>query len=254
MSNVTNIESVARGSRVERSLEIDLWCLACAGGSSFSFSGWNRKFENNIHIAPLELAGRGRRLSEKPMHHVREVVDDLLPVIASTGARRFAFFGHSMGSLIAIECCWRLEALGRVAEHLFVGAGVPPHLFPFHRKSIHGSSDERIISYLRALRGTPPEVLSDRDFMVALLPAIRADFRLLETYCCPKPSKPLLRCPITVFAAANDDIVSSDVASQWREYTSGPFNLQVVESDHFAISRSRTVIETIQARLFSRET
>jgi medium-chain acyl-[acyl-carrier-protein] hydrolase len=81
------------------------------------------------------------------------------------------------------------------------------------------------------LKGTPEEVLQHRELMELLLPVLRADFSLLNTYA-PR-QRPPLPCPIAAFAGAADQEIPVDVVQSWQEHTAAAFRLRVVPGDHF---------------------
>jgi surfactin synthase thioesterase subunit len=84
---------------------------------------------------------------------------------------------------------------------------------------------------VQALGGLPPAIASDLQLRSLLLPALRADFTICETYSY-LPDRPLT-CPISAFAGAQDgEVPSTDMAS-WAEETSGEFRLELLPGDHF---------------------
>ena len=143
--------------------------------------------------------------------------------------RPYALFGHSMGALLAFELC-RFIRRGEAAlpVRLFVSGHQAPH-YP-EKGRVH-LPDEALTEEIRCLNGTPREVLENRELMQLLLPTIRADFAVCETYTCHE--EPPLACPLTAFGGADDPQVSEAQLAEWCDYTSAAFSLRTFSGDHF---------------------
>ena len=84
-----------------------------------------------------------------------------------------------------------------------------------------------------------------------LLPAIRADFSLAETYQY-RPSLPL-RVPISALAGRKDDHRSPEQVTGWALETSAAFASHWFEGNHFFLSEHRdAVIKLVVASLEGR--
>ncbi len=151
----------------------------------------------------------------------------------------FAFFGHSMGASIGFELARHLRRqLGLEPLHFFASARRAPHLAGSTAR--YRLSDAQLIDALRVMGGTPETVLQDVELMQMLLPIVRADLELIETYV-GEPGPPL-RCPITAFHGLADDEVSPPAIDAWREHTSGPFALHSFDAGHFFLGSHREQI------------
>src|SRR5574338_625877 len=83
--------------------ELKLFCFPYAGGTAQLYSGWQEQFRPEICICPSHLPGRGRRAAEPPFRNLHLLVKSLADAIEPQISLPFAFFGHSMGALIAFE-------------------------------------------------------------------------------------------------------------------------------------------------------
>ena len=69
------------------------------------------------------------------------------------------------------------------------------------------------------------------------MPLMRADWPLLKNYrFCPDAP---LNCPITAFAARQDDMVYTDEIREWERHTGAGFELIEVDGDHWFLNRNR---------------
>lgn len=209
-----------------------LYCLPYAGGSPSLFREWGRSRPAGITIVPVQLPGRGPRFAEPAATSSDALVASLLPWIDTAGAP-FAFFGHSMGALVAFELARALRARRLQAPvALFVSACDAPAVFKVEPK-IHGLPDDEFLRRLRRLSGTPQEVLDNREMMDLLLPGLRADFAVCETYEY-RPDRPLA-CPIVAFGGERDTEVTLANLDAWRAESLNRFTLRMFPGDHFFV-------------------
>jgi medium-chain acyl-[acyl-carrier-protein] hydrolase len=73
--------------------------------------------------------------------------------------------------------------------------------------------------------------------MQVMLPILRADFTLYETY--SYKEEPPLACTISAFAGEKDNTVSAQEMAGWRAQTLGPFSLRILPGEHFFLHSSQ---------------
>ncbi|WP_263247329.1 thioesterase II family protein [Saccharopolyspora rosea] len=159
--------------------------------------------------------------------------------------RPFVLFGHSLGATVAYETAQALRReLGREPSRLFVSAKEPPQ---HHRaEDFHRRSDEDLCGELARLMPDRADVLVQPEVRGLLLPAVRADYRVNETYR-PASSQPPLECPITAFFAADDPETTVAEVQDWRQLTRNRCDLVVLPGDHFyLVPRRSEVLSTIR--------
>jgi surfactin synthase thioesterase subunit len=222
------------------SRRVRLFCFPYAGGSAASFAGWQAKVDGAVDVCALQLPGRGSRFGEAPYRSMPELVRVLAKIVRGQDDLPFAFFGHSLGALIAFEVASYCHVHGLPApRRLFVsGCAAPQARRPLRK--LHLCSDAELIAALEDFNGTPPEVLRDRDLMALLLPALRADFFLAETY--QYQARPPLNTPISVLAGRLDKYATSDTASEWRRETTHACDVRWFAGGHFFIKEERAAI------------
>jgi medium-chain acyl-[acyl-carrier-protein] hydrolase len=149
----------------------------------------------------------------------------------------FAFFGHSMGAVIAYELARALQQRCNIEPRKLIVSGRHAPQLPPNSPPAHGLPHAEFMAELRRLKGTPAEILADRGLMELVVPTLRADFQLIETYL-HEPTAPL-GCPITAFGGIADfDVPPADL-SAWRDATTGPFAVRMFPGDHFFIHSAR---------------
>lgn len=225
-----------------------LFCFPYAGGSVASFLPWQAAMGGEIEVCAIQLPGRGPRLSEPPIADFSALIATLTAVIGEHGEHPFAFFGHSLGGLVAFEVARACQMLGLPSpRHLFISGTAAPR-WPISRRSLHQLDDDTLIEALRDYNGTPRAALENRELMELLLPAIRADFALRANY--RYAPGPPLAVPISVLAGRQDPYVSSDSVADWRLETQTHCETHWFEGDHFFIhSAAAQVLGRLQATL-----
>jgi medium-chain acyl-[acyl-carrier-protein] hydrolase len=180
-------------------------------------------------------------LLERPFTRLRSLVDAFVEAVGRDLKAPFCFFGHSMGALVCYELARRLQREGQPGLALLCVSG---HRAPHLRSRdppIHDLPDDEFVVELRRLNGTP-EVLWDGDLRGLMLPALRADFAVAETYV--YESGEPLDCPIVAYGGTEDELVSQEEIAAWREHTGGTFRRRMIPGDHFFLKSARDVVLT----------
>jgi surfactin synthase thioesterase subunit len=208
-----------------------LLCFSFAGGSAATYREWNGLLAPSIEVCAVELPGRGRRWQEAPLADMEELVDHLASTLAPLFDRPVIMFGHSLGAWIAYALALRGPRTAGLIVSASPGAG--------SRTDRHRSDLSRLalVHELRAMGGTPQLVLEDDLLLDVYLPAIRADFRLLERWVAPSRVK--LGCPITMIAARDDRVVGFEQATAWAERTTGEARIVELGGGHFYLEARR---------------
>lgn len=208
-----------------------LLCLHYAGGSARIFRPWTASMPKDIDVLPVQLPGRERRMRQVPFTRMDPVIEALTPAVLPYLDRAFAIFGHSMGASIGYELAQRLRhSHGLTPVLLAVSARQAPSR-PQSRDEAYKQPDPEFVEHLREMGGTPDAVLANAELMELMLPLIRADFELINTYE-PAPQPPL-PCPVTAFGGVSDPEISRQDLEAWSEITGGRFQLQMFSGDHF---------------------
>jgi len=79
----------------------------------------------------------------------------------------------------------------------------------------------------------PAVVCGDSELLDLLLPSLRADIEMLETYRY-SPERPL-DCPITAYGGILDRTVPQILLHAWRAQTTNAFRLHMVSGGHFCL-------------------
>jgi surfactin synthase thioesterase subunit len=152
--------------------------------------------------------------------------------VLDRAGERFVLFGHSMGALLAHDLAERLCDAGRPPEQLVVSAYRPPHLAARRQPDppVADMSDEDLRSYLAVRAGTPREILDLPELMRLVLPVLRADLTLCQSYRdTPRPPLPV---PITAFGGAGDGVATVAELAAWAQRSSAGFRMEIFPGGH----------------------
>jgi len=232
--------------RVKRSptARLRLFCFPYAGGSALIFRNWINFFGSQVEIYPVQLPGRGQRLHETPFSSMDTLLDALEDAIFRYLDKPFIFFGHSMGATISFELAHRLSRTqGREVAHLFVSGRRAPQILDREPPTFDLPEPE-LITELHRLKGNPPEVLQNPEILALILPLLRADFELIQTY--RYVPKGPLKCGITAMGGTDDYDVSREDIQAWQEQTGGAFSMRMFPGDHFYLhSMEKMLLEAV---------
>jgi surfactin synthase thioesterase subunit len=209
-----------------------LVCLPHAGGSATFYLPVSVALSPGVDVVAIQYPGRQDRLAEEPICDVAVLADLIHGVLRRQPELPLTLLGHSMGALVAFEVARRLEADGTGPVRLYASGRRAPSA---HREeNVHLRDDDGILAEIRRLNGTAPLVLADDDLMRIALPALRADYRAVESYRCDAGAA--VRCPITVLTGDNDPKTTLYEAGAWERHTTGSFGLHVFTGGHFFIT------------------
>lgn len=234
--------------RPNRLASVRLFCLPYAGGSASIFRAWPAYLNSEIELGAIQLPGRERRLGEPPVSHLSLLVEALAASLRGYAEMPFALYGHSMGALLGFELARRLRrAGGQRPVHLFLSGHRAPQL-PNPNPLIYNLPEAEFIEGLRRLEGTPEEVLQNNELLQIMLPSLRADFTLVNTYSYTDEAP--LDCPISVFGSLQDSEVSRDDFQAWQMETTREFKLRMMPGGHFFLHAAYpAILQMIEADL-----
>ena len=220
----------------ERPADWRLICLPHAGSGAAAFAAWFAAAPPDCEVVIARLPGRENRLAEPVPDSIAAVIDGLLPAVEPLLDRPYVVFGYSMGALMAFELTRRLVRDGqRLPVLLAVGGHEAPHL-PRWQPPIHQLPRQEFIASLRELGGTPDVVFETPELLDLLIPTLRADLRLVETY--GHDAIGPLPVPIATYVGAGDDTLASAGLAAWDELSTAATMHHSFAGGHFFLSTS----------------
>ena len=229
---------------------VRLLCIPYEGGDANVFRLWASRFglSRTAEVCAIQLPGRGTRHREAPFTSMPPLIEELAGALQPFLDKPFAVFGHGLGALIGFELTRYLrQNSGPQPQHLFVGGRRAPQS-PSNRSLRYNLPDTELIAALRETDSIPAEVLEHTELMQLMLPLLRADFELAETYDY-RPAPPL-EVPITAYGGLQDSDPTREELEGWRDQTAVRFKLQMFSGDHLFLHSAQTsVLEAMTREL-----
>jgi surfactin synthase thioesterase subunit/glycosyltransferase involved in cell wall biosynthesis len=175
-------------------------------------------------VIPVRLPGREARLAEAPFERMAPLIEALANAIDGYLEPPFAFFGHSMGAVVAFELARELRRRGRALPRaLIASAARAPQ---FRRNHVPGPapSDQELLRELKI-----PD-----DLTRAVLPSLRADTTLYRHYVYSEGEP--FDFPIVAYGGSEDPNIRRHHLEGWHEQTTGKFSLRVFPGGHFYLN------------------
>lgn len=231
-------------------LEPRLYIFPHAGGSADYYLPFAKAFTGGTKCVAVQYPGKraGRDLSQYTS--IPELADRtsvmLKPEEAPAG--QIAFFGHSMGALLAFELALRFEAAGNPLAALFLSASAAPGRMR-HGAELKGS-DRELLSLVSDVTGANPEFLNDEQFAATVLPTLRG-LKAVASYDSPPEAR--VSSPIYALMADNDELATTELVAPWEQRTTSDFELTVFPGDHFYInSNLPQLAQWVEERVLAR--
>ena len=203
-----------------------LFIFPHAGGSPAFYIPFSKAFSGDVKRIAVQYPG-GNGSSAVPS--IPALAHTLYGILAKGRPDQLAFFGHSMGALVAFEVARHFESAGNPIRALFVSSCAAPGRM--RSEYFRDMSDDEMVKFLIDLSGTDPKVLENKEFMDLIMPPLRGYYNAIAGY--TPPPGATLSCPIHAFVGTDDRLASLDSVSGWAEHTAADFTVRAFEGDHF---------------------
>ncbi len=226
-----------------------LFCFPYAGAGSMVYRTWPDGLPPQVEVVSILYPGRESRLRVTPCVTMQTMILALVEEILPKLDMPFAFYGHSLGGLIAFELTRELRRRQwSQPTRLFISSRRAPQLPDPNPPISHLSGDAFAQAIQKRYNGIPKIIQQDPDLMDIFLPILRADFSIFETY--QYLQEPVLDIPISAYYGLQDHTITAQDVSAWQDQTHHPLSLQAFPGDHFFIQAQRlALLETLSQAL-----
>ncbi|MEU5958594.1 alpha/beta fold hydrolase [Streptomyces sp. NPDC047525] len=218
-----------RRFRDDERCETKLVCFPPAGAGASTFRTWPMGMPSDIGVLAVRYPGREDRFGDRFPSRLEALADDIADALDGLTRHRLVLFGHSMGASVAHEVALRFQERGCPPAALCVSGRRPTHALA-GRQMISGT-DEEIIAHVVSFDASRAAVFADPDLREIVLPAIRADYHLVDDYSGGR--RPPLDCPVYGYTGDDDPEVTPEQMRGWAELTLDAFRLRVLPGGHF---------------------
>jgi len=247
---------------INKDAKFRLFCIPFGGGGASMYREWQEKLPDYIEVCPVQMPGKENRIKEVPIDHIDDAIDALEEAIKADLDIPYAFFGHSLGSLLGYRLAYRLwQTAKNKPSHLFVGAFSRPCLTPnfnFGKKivmlksrgfdSIPTASEVEKLSveqlnFLVNQIGGMEKVVVEEDIARKLVAQAMADLRICESF--KFKEEPLFDIPITAFHGMTDERVPEEDMQAWKLNTTSAFKIHLLSGNHFFLNKEQNQDELL---------
>jgi pyochelin biosynthetic protein PchC len=221
-------------------------CFPHVGGGASFFRSWHDGLPAGVELLAVQYPGREDRTRDPFIDDMGRMADAVTDALAGCLDGPLVLFGHSMGAAVAYEVALRIGARpGHQLRAVVVSAQPSPlHFVPV---SFQRLSDEELWTDAMRFNGIAATVQGSRTLRRILIPILRNDYRLIETYE-PRPGA-TVDCPVVACVGDADPAVTLEAIQSWREVTSRGFDLRVFPGgDHFYLKAHREELLAIVLR------
>ncbi len=209
-----------------------LYIFPHAGGSASSYAPFARAFSLDIKRIAVQYPGRTDRHDVPDIESISALAADVHAMLSANIADPpVAFFGHSMGGLIAFEVARKFQESGSPIAALFVSASPAPGHGGYEELK---GSDEELLKMVNEMTGASSQFVDGR-FGETVLRTMR-NYGAITSYSCPPGTT--VACPIYAYAAADDNAVSYQSVAAWSGFTTSEFAVRTVAGDHFYVTKA----------------
>lgn len=216
--------------------------LPYAGGTCTVFRSWPKLLANDVELLPVQLPGRGARHEEPAFDGIAALAAALADAVEPELDLPWALFGHCMGNVVGFELVRVCRDRGWPEPFVLVAAARRAPRLPLTGEPLSGLADDDFLRELGAMSGMPENLLLRPDLARAVLPSVRADFRICERYRY-EPAEPLT-CRIHAVGGIEDDVTDEQLDA-WQHETTGSFARSLVPGDHFFLEGAAVEITSL---------
>ena len=212
-----------------------LFIFPHAGGSAQYYAPFAKTFSTDIKRVAVQYPGQRGKQDFASFTSLPALADEVCKMVSpdkegGVHGPPIAFFGHSMGGLLAFEVARRFEEAGRPITALFVSACAAPGRVGYEDIP---ETDDGLLAAVSTMTGASPEFMANPEFAAAILPTLRG-LKAIANYNCPP--EVTLSCPIHAFYGDDDEIATAAKVAPWSERTTAGFTAREFPGHHFYLN------------------
>ncbi|WP_313918920.1 alpha/beta fold hydrolase [Tahibacter sp.] len=208
-----------------------------AGGGAAVYYSWLDRLPADIELSIVRLPGRESLIDSEPLCDARQASAHIADTLASADKRPVAYFGHSLGALMAFETAREQRRRGAPLPYLLMASARSAAHLPMDREPFFAMPRDAFFARLVEMGGMPEEMLAVPELLEFVEPTLRADLMINDTY--EHTLEPPLPLPIVAFAGRHDSDFPEAGVARWSELTSASFQQHIFDGGHFFLNTHR---------------
>lgn len=224
----------------EPSAAARLFLFPCAGGNTQMYQDWHAIFPPDIATQAVQFPGRLDRLAEPAHTRMEPLIEAMTEAfLAELDGRPYAFFGHSMGALLAYRLALALTEETGIGPVLVASAGWAPEGFATPTLEQLELSQEELIAWVVSLGSLPEALYRNPDVLALAIPPTRADLAACIDYV---DDGARMACPVVTYTGRADPLVAASAMASWIPRGTGHLGNCEFEGGHFFIYHAAQAI------------
>jgi surfactin synthase thioesterase subunit len=208
-----------------------IFCFHHAGGSAAVYRKWQLQSDYNTVFVPVELPGKGCRMGEKYIYDMTKLSELAAEAVDRfADGRRIVFYGHSMGAAVAFRTAYEMEKRNMNSPEILIVSGRHSPCVHLPDRFNTSMDDDALINELTIMGGTPENVLKNRELMKYLIPHIRNDYKLNESF---NYNGEMISVPVYAYAGTLDHDAAFNMLDDWNNVTTAYLKKREFEGNHF---------------------
>lgn len=215
-----------------------IFCLPHAGGSASLYRKWADALPADTELIAVQYPGREERLNEPCIDNMAELVSALIQSLLRQPHllhQPYILFGHSMGAAVAYELCVRLQQHNqRLPCQLVVSASEGPGCIKV--TALHQAKEQALLEEIVRLNADLTYLMQMPELTELILPSLKSDYTLIETYGAAPPSRHTVRTSVTAMVGLQDEEITLADVKAWAQISDHGFRLCSYPGGHFYLN------------------
>ena len=231
---------LVRNKKTQHEVKQRIFCIHPVGAGASMFTHFLYHPPADTDVMAFQLPGRENRKDEGHYENMDTLIPEMARVIQPYTDKPFIIMGHSFGGIVGYELIRYLrKQVGITPKHFFITGTIAPQLTREWKKRDSISSTAKVSYSVEKILNTL-NYIEDVAFLRSIIPVMKKDMPLIMNYryVAGEP----FDFPITAFAADKDEVVLISEVASWKAQTHKQFNLEIVEGDHWFLSRNKELV------------
>lgn len=222
-------------------------CLPALGGGVMPYATWHDLLPPWIEPLPVLFPACESRVDERPYTRLPALVHDLCGHVEAVAGEQYAIFGYCFGAVVAFELTRALERRGSGPKLLWIHGQASPVRRP-RLADPDADAWDRFCAYAEI----PPTVRSNTEYRDLLLPVLRTQIAMLDTYHCEPGAR--VSAPVVVSRGRDDRQISGAEARAWADVAPGDCEVKEFAGAHALDREPRELLDALVGELTARVT
>ncbi|MFL6139502.1 MAG: thioesterase II family protein [Frankiaceae bacterium] len=222
--------------------EARLFLFPYAGGNAGMYREWMDLFPASISVQGVQLPGRLNRREEGRFTEMEPLMEVMVEAfVAELDDRPYAFFGHSMGGLVAYRLAVALERELGTPPALIGAAGWSPEGFYMPTEEQIALPQDELVSWIVSLGSLPPAIYEDPEMLRITIPPTRDDLLICARYV---EDGAKVDTAVVTYTGKDDPLMTRESAATWADHCTTYLGNCEFPGGHFFIYDATLAIAT----------